>query len=107
MSHDLSALPEYRHTLERLEAVKHTSSKGVDYWMAREINAILGYPTWREFEAVIERARMAFSGNGIDPSHQIVETHKLMGVGKGCKIRVQPCRKTSRWLSRSRKSVSA
>jgi DNA-damage-inducible protein D len=46
---------------------------------------LLGYPTWREFEAVIERAKNAMSTNGIDPSHQIVLTHKMMEVGGGAK----------------------
>lgn len=55
--------------------------------MARDINALLGYPTWREFEAVINRARNAMTANGIDPSHQVVLTHKLMEVGGGAQKR--------------------
>jgi len=83
MEQDISRLPEYHHTLERLEAVKRTSRNGIEYWMARDIGPILGYPTWREFESVIERARNAFRGNQIDPSHHIVLTHKMMELGKG------------------------
>jgi DNA-damage-inducible protein D len=63
------------------------SAAGEDYWFAREINEILGYPAWSKFENVIERARSAFVNNGIDPSHQIVLTSKLMGVGKGAQLR--------------------
>lgn len=73
--------------MDRLERVKRVSSAGEDYWNARDINEILGYPNWREFEHVINRAKDSFLGNGIDPSHQIVLTHKLMGVGKGAQIR--------------------
>jgi DNA-damage-inducible protein D len=81
-------LPEYLDTMARLEQVKHETSEGKQpYWMAREIHTILGYPTWREFESVIERAREAFSGNEIDSSHQIVITHKLMKVGRGAQYR--------------------
>lgn len=87
MSHEIEHHPNYLHTIEQLEAVKHQTARGVSYWMAREINEILGYPSWREFEAVIERARDAMIGNGIDPSHQIVLTHKMMGVGGGAKRR--------------------
>lgn len=86
MTDELANLPEYRATMAKLEAVKHQSADGVDYWMARQINEILGYPTWREFENVISRAKTAFVGNGIDPSHQIVPTHKLMEVGKGAQL---------------------
>ncbi|MGC1578578.1 MAG: hypothetical protein WA813_21090, partial [Beijerinckiaceae bacterium] len=72
MAQDLSELPEYRHTMERLEAVKRVTKSGVEYWMARDISPLLGYPTWREFEKVVDRARDAFRGNGVDPSHHIV-----------------------------------
>lgn len=86
MSTELASRKEYQATMGSLEAVKKQSSKGEEFWMARVIAPILGYPTWREFEAVIERARAAFLGNGVDPSHQIVPTHKLMGVGKGAQV---------------------
>ncbi|QBR71611.1 DNA damage-inducible protein D [Beijerinckiaceae bacterium] len=87
MAQEMTNLPEYRVTMARLEQVKRESSTGVEYWHAREINEILGYPNWREFENVLSRARDAFRKNGVDPSHQIVLTHKLMGVGKGAKLR--------------------
>ncbi len=87
MAHDLEKTPQYRQTMKHLEDVKKTNNDGQDYWLAREINIILGYPKWREFEAVIERARASFESNKINPSHQIVPTHKLMGVGKGGKYR--------------------
>jgi DNA-damage-inducible protein D len=87
MSQDLSQNPSYRSTIERLEAVKRITTEGTDFWTARDIHAILGYPTWREFEAVIKRAEAAFVNNGVDPSHQIVLTHKLMIVGNGAQIK--------------------
>jgi DNA-damage-inducible protein D len=86
MSQDLTNFPAYRATIEQLERAKRQSPEGVEFWFAREINAILGYPTWREFEGVIDRARAAFQTNGVDPSHQIVLTHKLMGVGRGARL---------------------
>ncbi len=87
MAQNLEVTPQYRHTMKHLEDVKKINSDGHDYWLAREISTIFGYPTWRDFEAVIERARASFEGNKIDPSHQIVPTHKVMGVGKGGKLR--------------------
>jgi DNA-damage-inducible protein D len=83
MGNYLAESPEYRQTMQRLETAKRKTPEGVEYWLARDIGPILGYPNWREFEAVIARARKAFENNGVDPSHQIVLTHKLMGVGKG------------------------
>jgi DNA-damage-inducible protein D len=87
MTFEIESHPTYTNTIDRLEKIKRKSSLNVEYWMARDINAILGYPTWREFEAVIERASDALSANGLDPSHQIVLTHKMMEVGGGAKKR--------------------
>ena len=78
--------PSQKHTMERLESLKHTSSAGVDYWMGREIGPVLGYEVWSGFEPVIERASVAMRANGTDPSHQIVRTPKMMGRGKGAQV---------------------
>lgn len=83
MANELSDRPEYRNTMAKLEELRRISSRGSEYWLARDIQPVLGYPTWRGFEAVIDRARASFRANGLDPSHQIVLTHKLMGGGKG------------------------
>ena len=56
MSNELESSPIYAGTMKKLEAVKRIAKNGVDYWMARDINNILGYPSWSKFEAVIDRA---------------------------------------------------
>jgi DNA-damage-inducible protein D len=86
MAESLSNHPSYAHTISQLEAVKRRAKSGMDYWLARDINELLGYPTWREFKAVIERAKNAMAANGVDPSHQIVVTHKLMEVAGGARL---------------------
>jgi DNA-damage-inducible protein D len=87
MPNEIETHPSYIQSISRLEAIKRVSEQGIEYWMARDINMLLGYPTWREFESVIERARSAMTANGIDPSHQVVLTHKLMEVGGGAQKR--------------------
>ncbi len=80
---ELEKLPQYQETMDRLEAVKRTTDTGKDYWHAREINVILGYPTWREFEGVVERAKLACDGAGLLSANHFVLTHNMMEVGKG------------------------
>ncbi len=87
MANDLTVTPRYRRTIEDLQERMHQSADGVEYWMAREIHPILGYPTWREFDAVIVRACRALTGNDVDPSHHIVLTHKMVEVGSDAKRR--------------------
>ena len=79
----ISEVPAYRDTMKKLEEAKRTSPKGVEYWMARDIHPILGYPVWDKFEPVIGRANEAYKNNGIDPSHHIAHASKMMGLGGG------------------------
>lgn len=101
MSSDLSATPMYRQTMDRLEALRHTSENG-EFWLAREIHYVLGYPVWDKFEPVLERAREALRANGIEPSHHIAQTSRMMGLGRGAQREV-----TDHYLSRAACSLIA
>jgi DNA-damage-inducible protein D len=81
MEHNLPALPEYSHTMQRLEALKKTTDSGREYWLARDVFATLGYQTWRRFEDVIERARASCRNNKLDPDKHFVRTGKMVGLG--------------------------
>ena len=85
---EITESAEYRNTMERLEALKHTTFEGTEYWLAREIHNSLGYPVWDKFVPVLDRARDALNGNGIDPSHHIAQTSKMVELGKGAKREV-------------------
>ena len=87
MTTELTELPEYRHTMDRLEAAKRSGANGIEYWMSREIHGILGYPVWDKFLPVIEKARQSLTAQSVDPSHHIAQTSKLMGVHGGGKRR--------------------
>lgn len=39
------------------ESIKHTNADGQEYWLARELQAVLEYTQWRRFSEVIERAK--------------------------------------------------
>lgn len=86
---------EYRGAIELLESSRHENANGSEYWFAREIQSILGYSEWRNFEGVIAKARSAMSANNIDPSHHIVSVDRKVEVGSGA-VRVT----TDHYLSR-------
>lgn len=83
MAADLTQVPLYRQTIERLEILKHIGQSGQEYWLAREIHDCLGYAVWDKFEPVIARTIDSLRANRLDPSHHIAQTSKMMGVGKG------------------------
>jgi DNA-damage-inducible protein D len=69
--------------MEKLDNLRRTTPSGRDYWHARDVGPVLGYPTWREFENVISRAVAAAIGVELDPAKHFVATHKMMEVGGG------------------------
>lgn len=89
MTTRLTKSPQFRHVMHKLEAHKRRRPGREEYWLAREIAPLLGYPIWSNFQAVLDRARAAIDGNGGDSSHHIARTSKLMGVGKGAQRRVE------------------
>lgn len=85
-----------RHVMEALEGAKHFTDEGYEYWEARELGPILGYPIWQSFAGLIEKASDALAANGKDPSHQISPVTKLMEVGRGARVEGKDY-----WLSRA------
>lgn len=56
---------------------------GVEFWFARELQALLGYSTWRRFEETIERAKTACANAGQVVEDHFAEAGKMVGIGSG------------------------
>ena len=41
------------------ESIKHIDENGFEYWLARELQSVLGYHQWRSINELIERAKKA------------------------------------------------
>lgn len=72
--------------INHLERSKRVSRLGAEYWMARDLQPLLGYTRWENFVNVIGRARMACESAGVDPSDQFLETTKGIMAGKGAEL---------------------
>ena len=51
---------------------------GIEYWMARDLQILLGYAEWRNFVQVIEKAKMACYNSHQLIGHHFVEVNKTM-----------------------------
>jgi|WetSurMetagenome_2_1015567.scaffolds.fasta_scaffold01227_4 DNA-damage-inducible protein D len=80
MENDLS------QTIKKLDDAKQLTKNGGEYWLAREIQSILGYATWENFHNVINKARMACESSGIEPDNQFRSTTKKVAVGSGAMV---------------------
>jgi DNA-damage-inducible protein D len=56
---------------------------GVEYWLARDLQELLGYSEWRNFLNVVEKAKVACENSGHIPADQFVDITKLITHGKG------------------------
>lgn len=66
------------------EQLVHTEEEsGIEFWLARDLQKILGYQTWRSFEQVIDKAVTACQNAGYNPSDHFAEAGKIIPLGKG------------------------
>lgn len=56
---------------------------GVEYWMARDLQILLGYTEWRNFLQVIEKAKLACYNSHQLLADHFVEVNKTIGLPKG------------------------
>lgn len=76
---------DYSMIMKKLEAIKHLSAKGGEYWAARELMEILAYAKWENFLAVIERAKTACISVSEEISDHFLDIRKVIEAGKGAK----------------------
>jgi DNA-damage-inducible protein D len=77
---------EIGDVINLLDTKRKIAPNGQEYWMARDLMAILGYSEWRNFKGVIEAAKVACEGSGIGSAHHFVDTTEGMTGGKGAQI---------------------
>jgi DNA-damage-inducible protein D len=77
--------------MRALDENKRTAPNGEDYWMGRDIQGVLGYTEWRNFDAVIKRAKTACDGGGVPSAYHFVETNKVISAGKGAELERADC----------------
>ena len=65
------------------ERCAHTDgASGVEYWFARDLQKLLGYSQWRNFEPVIEKAIAACTTAGENPDDHFARARKMIETGK-------------------------
>ena len=65
------------------EKIKHIDDDGVEFWYARELQAVLHYTKWGNFKKVIEKAMIACENSGIPTSDHFADVGKMVDIGSG------------------------
>lgn len=68
---------------QTFESIKHMDNQGEEYWYARELQHILEYAEWRNFEKVIQKAKIACEKAKNVEKHNFVEVNKTVSTGIG------------------------
>ncbi len=71
------------------EQLKAVDENGNEYWTARKLSEILDYADFRNFLAVIGKAKEACINSGQDPVYHFVDFNEMIEIGKGGKRQVE------------------
>ena len=72
------------------ERCAHTDeASGVECWFARDLQKLLGYMQWRNFEPVIEKAITACITAGGSPDDHFARARKMVDIGSGAQKEVE------------------
>ncbi len=79
----MDSAPAYGDFAKQVEEKRRTGKAGGHYWMARDLQEILGYQSFESFERVILKARMACESAGVEPDDQFRQTTEKVLIGSG------------------------
>lgn len=55
---------------------------GIDYWLARELQELLGYADWRNFLNAVDKAKESCKTTGEAISDHFVDVTKMVKIGR-------------------------
>ncbi len=65
------------------EQIKRTNEAGAEFWSSREFAVVLGYGDYRNFEGVVEKAKLACFNSGHRIEDHFVDVTEMIEIGKG------------------------
>jgi DNA-damage-inducible protein D len=70
------------HSLtDTFEAHAQQTDDGVEFWLARDLQFLLGYSEWRNFNTVISKAKVACEVSEHPVKDHFVDVNKMVDLG--------------------------
>lgn len=82
LSKALNEEEETNYTESLFESIRHVNEYGQEYWCARELQIALDYKEWRNFNKVIEKAKIACEGSENITIEHFVDVNKTIDMPK-------------------------
>jgi DNA-damage-inducible protein D len=70
------------------EDYANKTESGVEFWLARDLQHLLGYSEWRNFNKVITKAKTSCEASGNNILDHFVEFNKMVTIGSGAQKRI-------------------
>ena len=64
-------------------------NENIEFWYARDLQMLLEYAEWRNFNKVIEKAKTACINSGASVQDHFVDVNKMVDIGSGAQRRVK------------------
>ena len=71
------------------EFASNKSTEGIEFWYARELQHLLGYKEWRNFQNIILKAKTACEISGFEVKDHFVEVNKMVEIGSNAKKEIE------------------
>lgn len=71
------------------ESCVHQTEEGIEFWLARELQHLLDYAEWRNFQKVLLKAKTACEISGYSIKHHFVEVNKMVDIGSGAQKEIE------------------
>ena len=63
------------------ESIKHINEYGQEFWYARELQTVLEYTEWRNFNIIIDKAKEACKASEMTINDHFVDVNKIVHLG--------------------------
>lgn len=74
---------EIERLIEEFERAAHFTEDGQEFWFARDLQTLLGYDRWENFQSAIERAKASCASTGEPVEDHFRDVTKMIELGKG------------------------
>lgn len=75
---------ELIHSLTKnFEDFANTTDDNIEFWLARDLQHLLGYAEWRNFQNAISKAKTACEVSAQNISDHFVDVNKMVEIGSG------------------------
>jgi len=71
------------------ESFAYRTDEDIEFWFARDLQQLLGYSEWRNFQNVIFKAKTACEISGELTENHFVDINKMVEIGSGAQKEIQ------------------